>query len=119
MTSVQTSVRAPCSYGFTIKFVVLEYFGGEICSKNLVAFMSTVYLVKSLFCRNILVEYEFKLEKLKGMHVDRLKSRSGNTYVLGLRLIRILKYFGVRIFARRTLLLFGCISIHVRMCILS
>ena len=27
--------------------------------------MSTVYLVKSLFCRNISVEYEFKLEKLK------------------------------------------------------
>ena len=50
ITSVQTSVKAPCSYGFTIKFVVLKYLGGKFCSKNLlVAFLSTINLVKSLF----------------------------------------------------------------------
>ena len=116
MTSVQTSVKAPCSCGFTIKFVKIcgfRIFRWETCSKNLlVAFMSTVYLVKSLFCRNISVEYEFKLDKLKACMLIALNHAQAtrNSHF---------KIFWVRIFARGTLLLFGCFSIHVKMCVLS
>ena len=40
---------------------------GKFYIKNLfIAFFSTIYMLKGLFCEIISVEYEFKSEKFKG-----------------------------------------------------
>ena len=51
---------------------ILKHSGQEIFHKELfVAFFFTIYMLKSLFCEDISVEYEFKSEKSKG-GIDRL-----------------------------------------------
>ena len=100
--------------------------------------------LKSLFCGDISVEYEYKSEKLKGRGSIDLKLNnldlSGNTtefknqnitdaptltlicvnYISAKESVKICRFktFWVRIFARGTLLLFRCFIIHVKMGVL-
>ena len=100
-------------------------------------------MLKSLFCEVISVEYEFNSVKFKGgggsidLKMNNLDLRGNTTefktlptrprshrYILfiysrwNLSKFVLFKTFLVRIFARKTLLLFRCFNIHVKMCIL-
>ena len=98
-------------------------------------------MLKSLFCEDISVEYEFKSVKFKRA-IDQLKMKtqrkSGNTtefktlptrprshryiliFIFAMKSVKICRFktFCVRIFARGILLLFRCFDIHVKMCVL-
>ena len=96
-------------------------------------------MLKSLFCEDISVEYEFKSVKFKGspLKINNLYL-SGNTtefktlptrprlhrhiliHIFAMESVKICRFktFWVRILARGTLLLFRCFDIHVKMCVL-
>ena len=71
-----TQLSKPLTPSFVMESVTichLETFrGGNLALRTFVALFLTIYMLKSLFCENILVEYEFKSEKFK-RGIDGLK----------------------------------------------
>ena len=87
-------------------------------------------MLKSLFCEDISVEYEFSQFSLylSGNTTDSKHYRRAHAhidiyilfYIFAMDSVKICRFktFWVRIFARGTLLLFRCFDIHVKMCVL-
>ena len=85
-------------------------------------------MLKSLFCEDISVEYEFSQLSLclsgnttefKTLPMRPRSHRYILFYIFAMDSVKICRFktFWVRIFARGTLLLFRCFDIHVKMCV--
>ena len=86
-------------------------------------------MLKSLFCDDISVEYDFSQFSLylsgnttefKTLSTRPRSRRYILFYIFTMDFVKICRFktFWARIFARGTLLLFRCFDIHVKMCVL-
>ena len=118
-------------YGNLSQFVVLKRFGLDVLHKESSAsFLFTIYILKSVFCKDNSVEYGF--DRCFGFYVEtqqkKTETRIGNTLSKFTAIHRpwrklpggICRYetFCMRIFARRTFLRFRYCSIHVKIHVL-